>query len=123
MRVPLEKLDVRLVEHLEIDPIQPVQFAILRRDQLRPIKLSGPNLPAKPGRIFEVVCEMRTIDEEFLWHTAAQDAGATDAIFLTNGDLRTIGCGSPGGGDAAGTGANRQQIEIELCHVWGFIQP
>src|SRR3546814_18708482 len=82
--------------------------------QGRPVELAVGHLPAETAGIGDILGEMGAVDEQFLGHAAANDAGAANIVLF--GDRHP---GAVGGGNARGTPAARttpaaQQRGIQL---------
>src|SRR5690606_16764536 len=107
-------LDARLFEIGRVGAFEPGDFLFLVGDECRPVE-SGIDLPAEAGGDIEHIVEARGVDIELFGDAAANDAGATDAELLDNGDLGAIGGRHAGGGDAAGAGTNHDEI-IAIGH-------
>src|SRR3546814_15390346 len=60
--------------------------------------------------------EMRAVNEQFLGHAAANDAGAPDPILFCYGNARAVRGGDARGADPARTGADDEEIIVEIAH-------
>ncbi len=103
----LDDLDPAVLQHVDVDLLEPVELLVLGGDQRRPIEGRDRHVPAEAGGVGEGVRELRAVDEELLRHAAAQDAGAADAALLDDRHPRAIAAGAARRGDAAGAGADR----------------
>ncbi len=115
-RVRLDDLDLRLAQHLDVDAVEPVELAVLGRDQLLPVELRAADVPAIAARVLELFVEMHAVDQQLLRDTAAQHAGAADAHRFRDGDARAIGRGATRRGDTAGAGADDEIVVVEFSH-------
>ncbi len=116
----VDDLDPVAVERVGVGTVEPVD---LRQDivaQHRPVEIAFGHVPAKAARVVQILGEMRAIDEQLLGHAAADDAGAADAIFLGNRDLRAVGGGNAGGADAAGACTDDEEVVVVIGH-WGLL--
>ncbi len=59
--MPLEQLDTRVAQQLQIDAIEPVDFTVFGRNQSGPVELDITHLPAITRGILELLAEMRSI--------------------------------------------------------------
>ncbi len=114
-----DELDVVVSENAPVDALQTVEFGVLALDQHTPVDLRRHvEPPAVAERVLEVVGEVRGVDEQLFRHTAADDAGAADAALLDDRGPCAIAAGQPGGADAAGTGADGDEVVVEAAHPW-----
>src|SRR5205085_337698 len=113
----LNDLNRAILQHVDVDLLEPIEFLVLGADQVRPVEFGRRDGPAETGGIGESVGELRAIDEELFRHAAAQHAGAADTAFLDDRDARTITPGAARGGDAARAGADRDHVEIIARHA------
>ncbi len=58
----LDDFDIVALEILDIEPVEPVDFGILARNQSVPVKAAIADSPAKTGGVFKVVREFGGID-------------------------------------------------------------
>ncbi len=106
------RLDAGLFEIGRIDAGEARDFLFLGGDQRRPVEADGRHGPAEPGRILEFVAKAARVDVELLRHAAADHAGAADPEFLGDGDLRAVPRRDARRADAAGAGADDEQVVI-----------
>src|SRR3546814_17058160 len=59
---------------------------------------------------------MRAVNGQFLGHAAANDAGAPDPILFCYGNARAVRGGDARGADPARTGADDEEIIVEIAH-------
>ena len=76
------------LEQAAVDAVQARDLRVLRADQRRPIERGVADRPAEPGRVFEVVGELRRVDEELLRDAADVHAGAAEIPLLGDRDPR-----------------------------------
>ena len=115
-RAALDDLDAAVLEHVDVDLLQPIELLVLGGDQNGPVEGWRGHGPAEAGRVGKRIGELRAIDEELFRHAAAQDAGAADAALLDDRDARAVAAGAARAGDAARAGADREQVEIIARH-------
>src|SRR3981081_909610 len=60
--------------------------------------------------------DVRGIKQKFLWHAAADHAGAAHPVFFGDQDPRAMTGGDPGGANPARTSSDDEQIDVELSH-------
>ena len=96
-----KQLDAGLLQRAGVDAVQPIDLAPHIADQRRPIEAQIVPAPAKIARVGEGASVAAAIDEQLLRHAAANHAGATDAIFLGDGDLGAELRSEPAGAYAA----------------------
>src|SRR5207248_1821663 len=73
--------------------------------------------PAVTGSIFELGTKPRRIDQEFLGHAAADDAGTAEPIFLGHHDAGAVLGGNARRTHAARSAANDEKIDVVFRHV------
>lgn len=100
-------------QQVAVDPVEPLDLAVLVADQGRPVELRLAGAPTIGPGLLEVLAEMRAIDQQLLRHAADVDAGATQVATLRHRDTGTEAGGEAGGAYAPGAGADDEQIEIE----------
>ena len=116
---PLDQFDTGIRQQRPVNPLQPVEFSILRGDERRPVMTIDTHPPAIAGGIGRIGGKGRAIHQQFLRNTAADDAGAAGAAFLDYRHARAMAGGNPRCTDAAGTGADHNQVELK-CHGSGL---
>src|SRR5690606_21349256 len=92
-------------------------LAILVADQGRPVEVRLADVPAVTGRVLEMLGKLRGIDEQFLRHAAADDAGAAEAMLLGDRHAQALRCSKAAGTDAAGAAADDEEVVVEICHA------
>ncbi len=113
----LDDLDAAVLQHVDVDLLQPIELFVLGGDQDGPVEGRRRHGPAKAGGIGKRIGELRAVDQELFRHAAAQDAGAADPALLDDRDARAIAAGAARAGDAARSGADRDQVEIIARHA------
>ena len=116
---PLDQFDTGILQQGTVNPLQPVEFGILCGDKSRPVMTIDAHLPAIAGGIGGIGRKGRAIHQQFFRNTAADDAGAAGTAFFNHRHARTMAGGNPRCTDAAGTGANHNQVEVK-CHGRGL---
>src|SRR5262249_54212468 len=91
---------------------EPRDLAILVGDQRGPVEARLADAPAIAQSILEIVREARRINQEFLRHAAANDAGAADAILLRDHHARAIARSDAGSTDAARASTDHEQVDV-----------
>ena len=66
----LEQLDAGAVQQAPVDPVEPLDFPVLVRDELAPIESGLVGRPAESGGLPVVVGEPRSANQELLRHAA-----------------------------------------------------
>jgi hypothetical protein len=89
---PHVQLHARAVEQAQIDRVQPVDFLVHVVAQRRPGMSGRGNGPAEARGVLEFVRELGAVHQQLLRHTAADHAGAADAVILADADARAVGC-------------------------------
>lgn len=84
-------------QQVAVDPVEPLDLAVLVADQGRPVELRLAGAPAIGPGLLEVLAEMRAIDQQLLRHAADVDAGATQVATLRHRDTGTEAGGEAGG--------------------------
>ena len=85
----MHDLNTRRFQVADVDAVEPVDLLVLVGKQRRPVEGRLRQAPAETRRVFEAFGEMAGIDEEFLRHAAANDAGAADPVLLGHHHLGT----------------------------------
>ncbi len=99
-------------QQVTVDPVEAVDFAIFVGDQRRPIKVRLAQGPAKAAGLLEVFGKVRTVHQQFFWHTTNVDARPAQIAAFRHGHLRTKTCGKACRSNTTGTGANYIKIKI-----------
>ena len=89
-----EQLDAGFVQQAQIDRIEAVYFAVLGLDQAWPAEHRFRDGPAIPGCVFEILCKMCRIGQQFLGHAAADYAGAAHPALFTDRHPRAVAAGA-----------------------------
>jgi hypothetical protein len=110
-------LDAAVLQHVDVDLLQPVELLVLGGDQAGPIEARRRDAPAEAGGVGKGVGELRAIDQQLFRYAAAQHAGAADPALLDDRDPRAIAAGAARAGDAARAGADRDHVEIKARHA------
>ena len=79
----------------------------------RPVETRLADAPAIAGGVAKIVGEPAGVDQQFLGHAAADDAGAADAEFLGDHRARAVAGGDPRRAHAARSRADDEQINVE----------
>src|SRR5215469_826215 len=117
-RMAVDDLDPAVLEHVDVDLAEAADLLVLRLDQRRPVKAWRHHRPTKACSVGKRFGELRAIDEQLLWHAAAQHAGAADAQLLADCDPCAVAAGAARARDPAGAGADRDHVEIIARHRW-----
>ena len=117
----VDDLDAVAFQRLLIGAVQAIDFGQDIVAQGRPGEFAfARHLPAEAARVLQILGEMRTVDEQLLRHTAANDAGAADAIFLGHRHARAMRRRHARGTRAPGPCANDEQVIVILSHGVSF---
>src|SRR6185437_13910548 len=92
---------------------QPGDFLLLGGDQRRPVEADLTDRPAEGAGVSEAVGEAAGVNEDLLWHAAADDAGSANAELLGDRDLGAVSSGDARRPRAAGARADDEQIVVE----------
>ena len=115
-RPPLEQLDPGAIEQAPVDPVQPLNLAVLVRDELPPVERGRVGRPAESGGLPVVVGEPRGANQELLRHAADVDAGAAQVALLGNSHPGAVAGRHAAGAHAAGTGADHEKVVVVVRH-------
>jgi len=74
------------------------------------------DLPTEADCILEIVGKARRINQQFLRHAAANDAGAPHPIFLGDHHARAVARGDARAPHAAGAGADNEKVNVVVGH-------
>ena len=121
--VAMQRRHLVAVEGGLVQAVEPVDLGQHIVTQRRPVETLAADLPAVALRIDEILGEMCAIDEQFLGHTAPDDAGAANTKLLGHRDPRAMAGGDAAGAHPARSGADDEQVEIKVGgfgHGWGF---
>src|SRR5204863_6407449 len=113
----LDDLDPAVLQHVDVDLLEPVELLVLGADQARPVEFGRCHSPAETGGVGEGVGELRAIDEELFRYAAAQHTSTADPALLDDRDARAVGAGTTRACDAARAGADRDHVEIIPRHA------
>ncbi len=119
-RALVEDFHRMAVQRVGIGLVEPVDLGQHIIAQPRPIKAQIGHIPAEIARVRQILGKMGAIDEQLLGHAAANDAGAADAEFLGNRHPRAVRGGDPRGAHPARSGANHEQVIVEIGHQSSF---
>ena len=110
-----DQLNPRFLEKTQMKFIQTVHFRPHIAEQLADIGLNRIAMQSVGRGILQLMTGLRSINEQFLGDTAADDTGAADAITLHNGHIGSMTCRPFGGGQPPGTGTEHHKIK-RLVH-------
>ena len=100
-RCPLEEyLHLVVAKCLSVQPFEPINLGGNIIAQCRPVECGAGRIPTKTAGIRQILCKMRTINQQFFGNAAADDAGSADAILFRHGNPCTMA-----GGDTRRTDA------------------
>ena len=109
--------DALLLHVLAVDAFESRDLLVLVGDEGVPVEAPLGHGPAESGAVLEILAEMTRIDEQLFRDTAADHAGAAEAVFLGNGDPRPRLRCKPARPHPARASADDEQIEIVFgCH-------
>ena len=115
-RPSLEQLDAGAVEQAPVNPVQPLDFPVLVRDELPPVESGLRGRPAESAGFPVVVGEPRSADQELLRHAADVDASAAEVALLGHRHPGAVAGRHPAGPHAAGTGADHEEVVVVVRH-------
>ncbi|MNE45857.1 hypothetical protein D3C80_1401700 [compost metagenome] len=107
-----EQLDAAVDQQVAVDAVEARDLAVLVADQGFPVEIGLLQRPAVTLGLFEVIGEMRAVDEQFFRHAADVDAGAAQVTALGHRHFRPETRGEARSAHTTGTGTNYKQIEI-----------
>src|SRR5207244_7589438 len=96
-----------------VDAVEPLDLAVLVREQLGPVEARRAGVPAVGRRDLEILAEMRRVREQLLGDAADVDAGAAEAVGLGDRHARAVGGGHAARADPARAAADGETIVIE----------
>src|SRR5207248_7287643 len=70
-----DEVGARRFEIADVGLVEPIDLLVLVGDEARPIEGDLFARPAEADGILEILGEFRGVDEELLWHAAADDTG------------------------------------------------
>ena len=114
--MPLDQFDARVAEQLQVDAVEPVNFAVFGRDQGGPVEPDLTHLPAVACGVFELFTKVRGIRKELLGYATTNHAGATHPALFANADAGTVFGRNACRPNPTGSGANHEEVEIVLAH-------
>ena len=113
----LEDRDVVIFERVGIGPFDPGHIVEHIVAQGLPVELALADLPAEPLAIFQILGEMRAVDEHLLGHTAPDDAGSPDPVLFCDRDLGTVRGGHAAGAHAPRSGTDGEEVVIVFVRL------
>ena len=117
----MQHFDIVIRQRFAIQPFEPVHFSRNIIAQRRPIERCSPGVPAKALCIGQIFGKMRSVHQQLLRHTAADNAGTTDPVFLRNRHARAVRCGNARSPNPARSSADDEQVVIKFCHDCFFL--
>ena len=99
-------------QHGAVDILQPVDFLGLGGGPAAHVEAGFAKIPAVAARILQAVGKAGGVHHQLLGHAAADHAGAADAAGFGNQHARAQGGRTAGCGNAAGAGANGNQVVV-----------
>ena len=117
-----DKVDACAVQHAQIDAVEAVDLAVLVGDQGGPVEARTLDLPAVARGVLDVLGKMGAVGQQLLGHAAADDAGTTDPVFLTDTSAGAVHGSAAAGRDTARAGADDEEIEIVCAHQMPALQ-
>ena len=115
-RPRMNNIRARIVQPALVQGAEARNLLILVGDKRWPIEAAFADLPAKTGGVFEILAEMAGVYEQFLRHTAPNDAGAAITEFLGNANLDAPSRRHAPCAHAPRPAADYEQIKIIFCH-------
>jgi hypothetical protein len=106
-----------IFQPVTVEPLQPVDLAILVGNQCRPVEAGLADPEAISVCILEMLVELRGVDEQLLGNTAANDAGSAEPVLFGDGHLLAQARRQTCCANAAGSATNDKQVEVEFAHV------
>ena len=111
-RAFMKQRDFIIGEGIAVKSLKPINLRCDIVTQCRPIERRAFGIPAKAFGIGQILGKMRSVNEHFFWHTAANDTGAANAVFLGHCNARAVPRRNARRPHAAGTSADNEQIII-----------
>ena len=109
-----DRFDARVSQIRAIGLREAGDLLLLGGDELRPFETRLAHAPSKTLGVAKSVRETAGVDEQFLGHAAADDAGSADPGFLGDHCSRAMAGRDPGGAHAPGSRADDEQIHVEI---------
>src|SRR5690606_1166849 len=119
----VDQVDAGLAEVGRVDARQAGDLDILGLEEGRPVELRPLEGPAVALGDLQGVADLGGHDHELLRHAAADDAGAADAEPLGDGHALAAEGGQSGRADAAGAGADDEEVVVVVGHSGGSGPP
>ena len=113
--------DVVILQRLGIGAFEAVDVVQDVVAQCYPVELGIFGRPAEIARVFQILGEMRAVDQHLLGNTPADDTGTADPMFFSDCDLRSVGSRDPAGAYAPRPRADCEKIEIVLVGHAGLL--
>src|SRR5215212_827611 len=119
----LDDHDARALESGRVSHFESRDFAVFIGDQVGPVESRCWNAPAVTGSILEILRITRGIDQQFLRHTTANDAGAADPILFGHKDPRAVAGCDPRSTNTARSRTNDEEIDLAIRHAFPRARP
>ncbi len=107
-----KNFDACRIDVLAVKVFEARDFLVLAGDEHVPVEMGGRNRPAEACGVDNVFGVMARIDEQFLRDAAADDAGATERIFLGDCHARARLRRESARAHAARTAADDEEIVV-----------
>ena len=101
-----------VVQQSLVDALQAVELGRFGSHHRRPVEGGLAHGPAVARGVFEVVAEVRGVDQELLRDAAAVDAGAAEPVVLDHRGLGAIARRTAGAGHTARAATDHKEIEV-----------
>ncbi len=113
---PVNDFDAGAFEQISVDAVEPFDFARLVVAQRRPVEARRVDGPSVRRGVLEVFREVRSVHEQLLRYATDVDTRAAEIAPLHYGDARAVARRHPACANAAGSGADDEQIVVPLGH-------
>ena len=111
------QLHAGFLQKTDVQAVQPVHLSAHVGEQAGRVEAHVVHIPAVAGGIGQQVAVGRAVHQQLFGHAAADHAGAAHPVALHDRHPGAVAGGPLGGGQAAGAGAQHDQIEA-VAHGW-----
>ena len=116
-RALAHELGFRAFQCRDVSALEARDLRIFVVNERRPAEDRLRHGPAVTRRIDKIVGIARGVNQQLLWHAAADHAGAADAVFLRDHHPRAMLAGNARGTHAAGARTNNKKIDVVVGHA------
>jgi len=112
----LQDLDACSLQPLAVKAFEARNFPVLGGNQRWPVEPAFSHSPAVASGIFEMLVELRRIDEQLLRHASPDDAGPAKPVLFRDRNLLPERCRDPRTAHPAGATTDDEEVIVELAH-------